>query len=106
MTANNEGKKWSEIPIGGVVDRPGSSEDYKTGEWRDSRPIHIPEKCINCMICWSVCPDCAVVGKDGDFKEFNYDYCKGCGVCAEECPDDAIKMEEEGDFPNSVEEKK
>ncbi len=56
-------KTWKEIPIGGKILEAGNSKEYKTGDWRTFRPIHIPEKCTNCMICWMICPDsCVNVG--------------------------------------------
>ncbi|MBU1975701.1 MAG: 4Fe-4S binding protein [Nanoarchaeota archaeon] len=89
------GESWKEIPIGGVIEKAGNSKEYKTGSWRSNRPIHVPDKCIHCMICWIVCPDCAVKAKDGNFSHFDYDYCKGCGNCAARCPKDAIVMKTE-----------
>ena len=86
---------WKELPEGDVLE-PGTSLKFKTGNWRSMKPVHIPEKCIHCFICWMACPDMAVKTKDGKFCHFDYDYCKGCGVCANECPTDAIIMEEEG----------
>lgn len=32
-------KGWKDIPIGGVIDKPATSRQYKTGEWRVSRPV-------------------------------------------------------------------
>ncbi|MBN2567466.1 4Fe-4S binding protein [Candidatus Woesearchaeota archaeon] len=91
-------KKYSEIPIGGIIEKAGNSEEYLTGGWRAMRPVHIPEKCINCMICWVVCPDCCVKGKDGNFSHFDYSHCKGCGLCAANCPTKAIVMKPESEF--------
>jgi len=108
-------KTWKEIPIGGKILEAGSSKKYKTGDWRTFRPVHNPEKCTNCMICWMLCPDSAirVGGVDdpnkgrkgvsdnpglGNFGGFDLDYCKGCGICAEECPFKAIEMKEEKEF--------
>jgi pyruvate ferredoxin oxidoreductase delta subunit len=105
-------KGWKEIPIGGKILEAGNSKKYKTGDWRTFRPIHKPELCTNCMICWMVCPDsCIKVGgindpakglkgvstnpKLGNFGGFDLDYCKGCGICAEECPFKAIEMKQE-----------
>jgi pyruvate ferredoxin oxidoreductase delta subunit len=79
-----------EITIGAVV-QGGSSLAYKTGSWRDQRPVLDMEKCKDCGTCESVCPDSAVhlLGK---VYIIDYDYCKGCGLCAFECPADAITM--------------
>ncbi len=92
-------KKASEIPIGGLIDKAGSSLDFKTGEWRSFRPIWDKERCINCMLCVIYCPDDAIPteGKGNEIKrkETDLDYCKGCGICANICPVKCIKMEEE-----------
>ncbi len=104
-----KGGKWlpdyKELPLGlatrpmktpeGLVG-PGSFVDNKTGSWKTFAPVHDPDKCIMCRMCWFYCPDGAIkeVG-EGDAKtlEFHLEYCKGCGICANECPKDAIKME-------------
>lgn len=98
-----EAKGWKEVPIGGVVDKPGTARDYKTGTWRVMRPIINHDKCINCMQCWLYCPDMAIKGKTGEngrpeMLGFDYDYCKGCGTCAKVCPVNAIEMKPENEF--------
>lgn len=77
---------WREIPIGGIVEEPGTAVEYNTGSWRTYRPVLDKEKCINCMICWISCPDSSIKILDGKMIGFDYDHCKGCGICAEECP--------------------
>ena len=47
------------ITLGAVVDG-GSSLAYKTGSWRDQKPVIHPESCKKCGICEMVCPDNAV----------------------------------------------
>ena len=47
------------------------------------------------MICWSVCPDNAVITKGAKFIKFDYTKCKGCLLCLNECPVKAIKSERE-----------
>lgn len=78
------------LTIGAVV-KGGSSLDYKTGNWRDQRPIVDHDRCHQCGLCQEVCPDDSVK-MESDRYEINYDYCKGCGICAHECPADAIEM--------------
>ena len=78
----------------GAVVKGGTSLDYKTGDWRDQRPVIDQELCKNCGICRTVCPDDAVLVQDDQY-EINYDYCKGCGICAHECTADAIEMVQE-----------
>ena len=75
----------------GAVTRGASCLAYKTGDWRDQRPIIDHGACKSCGICRDVCPDTSVFVKEEKYL-INYDYCKGCGLCAYECPVDAIKM--------------
>ena len=78
----------------GAVVKGGTSLDYKTGNWRDQRPVIDQELCIGCGICRDVCPDDAVKINEERY-EINYDYCKGCGICAHECTAVAIEMVQE-----------
>ena len=75
----------------GAVVKGGTSLDYKTGNWRDQRPVIDPESCKKCDICRNVCPDDAV-NVNGEQYEIDYNFCKGCGICAHECTANAIKM--------------
>lgn len=92
--AKEKKKGWKALTKGGVIEGGGSAKEFKTGDWRSSRPVLLSEKCINCMACWMYCPDSAVIVKDGKVVGFDYDYCKGCGICEHECPvkGKAIKM--------------
>ena len=78
------------ITLGAVV-KGGTSLKYKTGSWRDQKPIIGQELCTQCGICKQVCPDDSVKVENEKY-EIDYDYCKGCGICAYECPADAIDM--------------
>ncbi|MBW2082418.1 MAG: 4Fe-4S binding protein [Deltaproteobacteria bacterium] len=78
------------ITMGAVV-IGGSSLNYKTGSWRDQRPVIDQDSCKKCGICESVCPDSAVRQIE-DLYIIDYEYCKGCGLCAHECPVEAIEM--------------
>ena len=92
--SSDEKPGWKKLPIAATVVEPGSSLNYKTGDWRAFRPVVDETKCANCLLCWIYCPDSAIVRKE-KFVAVNYDYCKGCGICAHECPTKAIRMEEE-----------
>ena len=81
------------ITIGAVVEG-GSSLDYKTGSWRDQRPVIDMELCKACGHCEEVCPD-STVHVIEEVYVIDYDYCKGCGLCAYECSADAIEMVQE-----------
>ena len=92
----NKNTPCSELTKGGAIYDAGNSVNFKTGDWRSSKPIFLSEKCKQCGLCFPVCPDNAIpVGKDGNRAEFDYDFCKGCGVCAKVCPFGAIEMKNE-----------
>jgi pyruvate ferredoxin oxidoreductase delta subunit len=81
------------ITLGAVV-KGGTSLNYKTGNWRDQRPVIRIEQCKGCAKCEEVCPDNAVHMVNETYM-IDYVYCKGCGICAYECPTDAIEMIQE-----------
>ena len=93
-------KGWGELPIGGIVERPGTALDFHTGDWRSRRPVWHEEKCIQCLLCWAFCPDSSILVKEGRVVGIDLSYCKGCGICARECPPkaEAIEMLDEADF--------
>ncbi len=90
---------YKNLPLGGIIPEPGNAAAYETGDWRTSRPVWDPEKCIDCLLCWAFCPDSAIAVKDGKMTGINYHHCKGCGICVKECPPRvaALKMDEEKD---------
>ena len=93
MTTINKDSSYKEMTPGGAVYEAGNSREFKTGDWRSTKPIYIEEKCKQCGLCFPVCPDDAIpVNKDQNREDFNYDYCKGCGICAKVCPFNAIEM--------------
>ena len=85
-------KNWKELPIGGIIDKGGTAEEYHTGSWRTFKPVRDEKKCTNCLLCWIYCPDSCILVADGKFKEVDYQYCKGCGICAKVCPVKCIEM--------------
>jgi len=78
------------IALGAVV-KGGTSLAYKTGSWRDQKPVIQYELCKKCGICEMVCPDSAIHVVDETYI-IDYDYCKGCGLCAYECSAGAIEI--------------
>jgi pyruvate ferredoxin oxidoreductase delta subunit len=83
------------ITIGAINPKAGSSKKYKTGSWRNLRPVIDFDKCnLKCYLCYEYCPDSAVEKTDNG-PRINYDYCKGCGICAYECVREAITMKQE-----------
>ena len=89
----------------GAVAQGGTMAGLRTGSWRTYMPITDFDKCTHCMICWILCPDSAVVVKDGKKLGTNLQYCKGCGICATECPAEAIEMKLESDVPDEQKER-
>jgi len=77
------------------LSRPGPGSMGMTGRWRAERPVINYEKCKKCGMCWTYCPENAIVFSKDEGPRINYNYCKGCLVCVEECPYDAIKVERE-----------
>jgi 2-oxoacid:acceptor oxidoreductase delta subunit (pyruvate/2-ketoisovalerate family) len=83
------------ITTGAINPEAGSSKKYKTGSWRNLRPvIHFDICNKKCLLCYQYCPEGAVE-KTKDGPRIKYAYCKGCGICAHECTKEAISMEQE-----------
>lgn len=76
---------WRDTTPGGMIPDAGNSVEFLTGDWRSMRPVWTPESCKNCLLCWVVCPDMAILVEDGKVKGFDYDHCKGCGLCVAQC---------------------
>ena len=85
----------TELNIGGVITKPGSTKGYKTGDWRTFRPHWDEKRCIQCMQCWQFCPDSSIPQKKGKRQETDLEFCKGCGICAQVCPVKCIVMDKE-----------
>lgn len=98
---------WRDLPIGAVIPRGGTAEQFATGDWRTIRPVWSPEKCIHCHRCWLYCPDMSWISQDGRIQGVDLKFCKGCGICANVCPTKvhAIEMHPEDDFEADTAEK-
>ena len=93
MTNINPTTPMEKMTMGGSIYNAGNAKEFKTGDWRSTRPVFLSDKCKQCGLCFPVCPDDAIpVNKDLKREDFDFDYCKGCGVCAKVCPFGAIEM--------------
>lgn len=90
---------YDNAPLGGVNPRAGSTVVADLSPSRQGFiPIFIKEKCINCGLCFSTCPDMVFQFEKGDFngKEMminqglDYYHCKGCLRCVDVCPVEAL----------------
>ena len=69
-------------------------------------PIFIPERCINCGLCDSTCPDMVFQFEPGVYqgkemmvnKGLDYFHCKGCLRCVSVCPVQALMTDMEADY--------
>lgn len=88
-------KNWQELPLGGCIQDAGNSTQYITGEWAPTKKLKWKtDKCKQCLLCWPVCPDQAILAKDGKMTGIDIEHCKNCGMCVTACPFDALEMEE------------
>ncbi len=78
---------WEEMPEGAVIPNAGNAKEYKTGNWVPKKLIFNKDTCINCGLCWPVCPDDAIIlDNTGTMVGVDYDHCKDCGLCVKACP--------------------
>ena len=86
---------WKDLEIGCIVTEPGSSREYRTGDWRSQKPTYNFTRCIKCGLCQIYCPE-GCIGQNADgYFEANMFWCKGCGICPRECPTGVISMVDE-----------
>ena len=99
---------YKTAPIGGINPRIGSTVSNDLSASREGYiPLFIKERCINCGLCDSTCPDFVFQFMPGIYKEKecmvnmgpDYAHCKGCLRCVEVCPTDALVMALEKDYP-------
>jgi len=93
----NERTPWQEMTVGGEIAEAATSVLTKTGEWRSNRPVWVPSKCKQCLLCAPYCPDSSIPVTDMKRRDFDYDHCKGCGICYKICPFSAIEFMKEGE---------
>lgn len=99
---------YENAPIGGINPRIGSTVSNDLSASREGYiPLFIKERCINCGLCDSACPDFVFQFLPGTYKNRNcmvnmgpdYTHCKGCLRCVEVCPVNALVSALEKDYP-------
>lgn len=100
---------YQTAPIGGVNPRYGSTVVADLSPSRQGYiPIFIKERCINCGLCDSTCPDMVFQFAKGEYKGremmvnqgLDYYHCKGCMRCVDVCPVNALVQGLEAEHPN------
>lgn len=90
---------WDNAPIGGVNPNFGNMVSNDLSASREGYvPVFNKEKCINCGLCESTCPDYVYQFVKGEYKGksamvnlgADYHHCKGCMRCVEICPTNAL----------------
>ena len=98
-------------PIGGINPWMGNSVISDLSPSRQGFiPIFIKEKCINCGLCFSTCPDMVFQFKKGEYngrtmminEGLDYYHCKGCLRCVDICPVNALVRGEESEHPDKM----
>ena len=103
--------RWGDenAPIGGVNPRFGSTVSNDLSASREGYiPLFIKERCINCGLCDTTCPDMVFQFKPGEYKGkaaivnagLDYHHCKGCLRCVEVCPTNALVAGLEREHPD------
>ena len=100
---------YENAPIGGINPHFGNSIISDLSPSRQGYiPIFIKERCINCGLCHSTCPDMVFQFQKGEYKGremmvnqgLDYYHCKGCLRCVDVCPVNALVRGVEAEHPN------
>ncbi|NLI89455.1 MAG: 4Fe-4S binding protein [Epulopiscium sp.] len=98
---------WDNAPIGGLNPHVGSMISNDMLAIREGYvPEFIKEKCINCGLCDTACPDMVYQFVPGEYRNKpamvnlgpDYHHCKGCLRCVEVCPTQALVAVKERDY--------
>ena len=99
---------YDNMPIGGINPRFGSTVIADLSPSRQGYiPLFIKERCINCGLCFSACPDMVFQFEKGEYKGremminkgLDYYHCKGCLRCVDVCPVNALVRGVEAEHP-------
>ena len=108
---NTDQQEWGyeNAPIGGINPRFGNTVVADLSPSRQGYiPIFIKERCINCGLCHSTCPDMVFQFERGQYKGremmvnkgLDYYHCKGCLRCVDVCPVNALVRGVEAEHPH------
>ena len=100
---------YENAPIGGINPRFGNTVLSDLSPSRQGFiPLFIKDRCINCGLCHTTCPDMVFQFSKGEFKGremmvnqgLDYYHCKGCLRCVDVCPVNALVRGVESEHPN------
>lgn len=106
---NNQEWGYENAPMGGINPRFGSTVVSDLSPSRQGYiPLFIQERCINCGLCHSTCPDMVFQFAKGEYKGrkmmvnqgLDYYHCKGCLRCVDVCPVNALVRGVESEHPD------
>ncbi len=105
---NNPHWGYDNAPIGGINPRFGSTVIADLSPSRQGYiPLFIKDRCINCGLCHTACPDMVFQFAKGEYKGkemmvnegLDYYHCKGCLRCVDVCPVNALVRGVEAEHP-------
>lgn len=100
---------YATAPLGGVNPQIGSTVLADLSPSRQGYiPLFIKERCINCGLCFSTCPDMVFQFAKGEYngremmmnQGLDYYHCKGCLRCVDICPVNALVRGVEAEQPH------
>ena len=100
---------YETAPIGGINPNFGSTVLSDLSASRQGYiPLFLKERCINCGLCHSTCPDMVFQFEKGEYKGkemmvnqgLDYYHCKGCLRCVDICPVNALVRGVESEHPD------
>jgi len=107
-STKHSGWGYENAPIGGINPNFGSTVVADLSPSRQGYiPLFVKERCINCGLCHSTCPDMVFQFEKGEYKGremmvnqgLDYYHCKGCLRCVDVCPVNALVRGVEAEHP-------